>query len=56
EQAWSAGQREWLALSGRSKLTTATNSEHYIYLDQPDVAVQAIERVTAQATRQANEG
>ncbi|MBF8194732.1 alpha/beta fold hydrolase, partial [Nonomuraea sp. K274] len=41
EQAWSAGQREWLALSGRSKLTTATNSEHYIYLDQPDVAVQA---------------
>ncbi|WP_432927783.1 alpha/beta fold hydrolase [Microbispora sp. CA-135349] len=54
EQAWAAGQREWLALSSDSKLSTAKNSEHYIYVDQPDVAVKAIERVTAQAARQAH--
>ncbi|WP_169983029.1 alpha/beta fold hydrolase [Microbispora sp. H10836] len=54
EQAWAAGQRKWLALSSGGELTTATNSGHYIYLDQPDVAVKAIERVTAQAARQAH--
>ncbi|MGP4103892.1 alpha/beta fold hydrolase [Nonomuraea sp. KM90] len=54
EQAWTAGQRKWLALSSRSKLSTATNSGHYIYVDQPDAAVQAIERVTAQVARQAH--
>ncbi|MEU6786920.1 alpha/beta hydrolase [Nonomuraea angiospora] len=48
EQAWSAGQRKWLAVSSDSKLSTATGSGHYIYVDQPDVAVQAIERVTSQ--------
>ncbi|MEV0630703.1 alpha/beta fold hydrolase [Nonomuraea wenchangensis] len=47
ERAWSAGQRKWLALSGRAKLSTATKSEHYIYLDQPGLAVQAIQRVAA---------
>ncbi|MFF4622272.1 alpha/beta fold hydrolase [Nonomuraea jabiensis] len=51
EQAWSAGQRKWLAVSGGSKLSTATDSGHYIYVDQPDVAVQAIQRVTSQAAR-----
>ncbi|MEV4065219.1 alpha/beta fold hydrolase [Nonomuraea dietziae] len=51
EKAWAAGQRKWLALSSDSTLSTATDSEHYIYVDQPDVAVQAIERVTAQAAR-----
>ncbi|MFF4775825.1 hypothetical protein ACFY05_23520 [Microtetraspora fusca] len=54
EQAWAAGQRKWLALSSGSKLSTATKSGHYIYVDKPDVAVQAIERVTAQAARQAH--
>ncbi|GIH67140.1 alpha/beta fold hydrolase [Microbispora siamensis] len=54
EQAWAAGQRKWLALSSGSKLSTAKNSGHYIYVDQPDVAVQAIERVTEQAARQAH--
>lgn len=53
EQAWSAGQRKWLALTRGSKLSTATNSGHYIYVDQPGVAVQAIDRVTARAARQA---
>ncbi|MEV5571903.1 alpha/beta hydrolase [Spirillospora sp. NPDC052269] len=49
EQAWSAGQRKWLALSSRSRLSTVARSGHYIYLERPDVAVQAIQRVTAQA-------
>ncbi|WP_433258471.1 alpha/beta fold hydrolase [Streptosporangium sp. CA-135522] len=54
EQAWAAGQRKWLALARGGKLSTATNSGHYIFADQPEVAVQAIERVTAQAARQAH--
>ncbi|UMP03522.1 alpha/beta fold hydrolase [Amycolatopsis sp. EV170708-02-1] len=49
EQAWSEGQRKWLALSGRSNLSTAANSEHYIYVDQPDLAVRAIQRVVGEA-------
>ncbi|GAA4605298.1 alpha/beta hydrolase [Actinoallomurus liliacearum] len=51
ERAWTAGEHKWLAVSRRSRLSIAANSEHYIYLDRPDVAVQAIQRVTAQATR-----
>lgn len=49
ERAWLGGQRKWLALSERSELSTAENSEHYIYRDEPEVAVRAIRRVTAQA-------
>ena len=45
ERAWLAGQREWLAVSERSELSTAENSEHYIYADEPDVAVAAIRKV-----------
>ncbi|MER5942477.1 alpha/beta hydrolase [Streptomyces sp. NPDC001928] len=56
EEAWSAGQRKWLALSSRSSLSTAEKSGHYIYVDQPDAAVQAIERVTSQVAGQANGG
>ncbi|KAB8185206.1 alpha/beta fold hydrolase [Nonomuraea phyllanthi] len=51
EKAWAAGQRKWLALSSHSRLTTAAKSGHYIYVDQPEIAVQAIERVTTQAAR-----
>ncbi|WP_329247791.1 alpha/beta fold hydrolase [Actinoallomurus sp. NBC_01490] len=51
EEDWAKGQREWLAISRRSKLITATNSEHYIYLDQPELAVKTIQRVTSQAAR-----
>ncbi|MET7464017.1 alpha/beta fold hydrolase [Nonomuraea sp. NPDC005501] len=54
EKAWAVGQRKWLGLSSAAKLSTAANSGHYIYVDEPDVAVQAIERVTAQAARQAH--
>ncbi|NBE97990.1 alpha/beta hydrolase, partial [Nonomuraea sp. KC401] len=48
----SAGQRKWLALSSNSNLSTAAKSGHYIYTDQPDVAVKAIENVAKRATRQ----
>lgn len=51
ERAWAEGQCKWLQLSHRSRLHTATESGHYIYVDQPDVAVQAIERVAAQVRR-----
>ncbi|WP_207939172.1 alpha/beta fold hydrolase [Actinomadura darangshiensis] len=49
EQAWTAGQRKWLKLSSSSKLTVAGKSGHYIYVDQPDVAVKAIQRAAAKA-------
>ncbi|MFE3117043.1 hypothetical protein [Streptomyces niveus] len=49
ERAWTRGQEQWLAVSGSSKLSTAENSEHYIYVDEPDVAVGAIRRVASQA-------
>ncbi|TDC81445.1 alpha/beta fold hydrolase, partial [Nonomuraea deserti] len=46
EKAWAAGQRKWLAISSAGKLSTAARSGHYIYEDQPDAAVKAIQRVT----------
>ncbi|MFI7453024.1 alpha/beta fold hydrolase [Nonomuraea sp. NPDC049714] len=49
EKAWAAGQRKWLALSSDSKLSTAAKSGHHIYVDQPEIAVKAIQRVTSQA-------
>ena len=51
EQAWTAGQRKWLGLSSASKLSTAAKSGHYIYVDQPDAAVKAIERVASKAAK-----
>jgi thioesterase domain-containing protein len=52
EKAWAEGQQKWLALSTNSNLSTATNSEHYVYLDEPDVAVQAIQRVASKVADQ----
>jgi pimeloyl-ACP methyl ester carboxylesterase len=51
ERAWTAGQRKWLALSRQSRLTVAKKSEHYIYVDQPEVAVKAVQTVAAKAAR-----
>ncbi|MCP9952143.1 alpha/beta fold hydrolase [Actinomadura madurae] len=51
EQAWTEGQRKWLELSSDSSLRVAKKSEHYIYTDQPEVAVKSIQRVAAQAAR-----
>lgn len=48
EEAWTEGQRKWLELSSHSTPRVAANSEHYIYEDEPEVAVQAVQRVVAQ--------
>ncbi|WP_176611595.1 alpha/beta fold hydrolase [Actinomadura sp. WMMB 499] len=50
EQAWTAGQREWLELSDAAKLTVADKAGHYIYQDTPDIAVKTIKDVTAKAS------
>ncbi|HEY3471432.1 MAG TPA: alpha/beta fold hydrolase [Amycolatopsis sp.] len=49
EKAWTAGQEKWLDLSSRSEAVVATNSDHYIYVNQPAIAVEAIQHVTAEA-------
>ncbi|MER7050929.1 MULTISPECIES: alpha/beta hydrolase [unclassified Streptomyces] len=49
EKMWTEGQREWLALSSRSELSTAAGTGHYIYEDRPDLALEAIQDVTARA-------
>lgn len=48
ETMWTEGQKEWLALSTHSKLSTAAKSGHYIYTDRPDLALKAVQDVTAQ--------
>ncbi|MFC4563396.1 alpha/beta fold hydrolase [Nocardiopsis mangrovi] len=50
EEDWTKGQEDWLGVSGNSELSTAENSGHYIYVDEPEVAVEAIDLVTTQAT------
>jgi pimeloyl-ACP methyl ester carboxylesterase len=44
---WTAGQHELAALSTKSTLVTAPKSGHYIYLDQPAVAIKLIENATS---------
>ncbi|MEU4653369.1 alpha/beta fold hydrolase [Streptomyces sp. NPDC023723] len=51
EEMWTAGQRQWRALSPRATLRTAPGTGHYIHVDRPDLAVGAIRNVTAQASR-----
>ncbi|MEU2674866.1 hypothetical protein ABZ622_39795 [Streptomyces sp. NPDC007164] len=49
EQMWADGRRQWLALSHHGSISTAAGSGHYIHIYRPDLAVKAIQRVTAQA-------
>ena len=49
ERVWSEGQEKWLAVSGTSELSTAEEAGHYIHVDQPEIAVEAIQRVADQA-------
>ncbi|MGP2435948.1 alpha/beta fold hydrolase [Streptomyces sp. JW3] len=51
EEMWTAGQRQWRALSPRATLRTAPGTGHYLHVDRPDLAVQAIRDVTAHAAR-----
>ncbi|MBB4908507.1 alpha/beta fold hydrolase [Actinophytocola algeriensis] len=50
ERAWAEGQRKWLTVSSRGNLSIAANSEHYIYVDEPELVVRAIQRVAVEAT------
>ncbi|MFC4565514.1 alpha/beta fold hydrolase [Nocardiopsis mangrovi] len=49
ERVWAEGQEKWLEVSSDSRLSTAGESGHYIHVDQPDIAIEAIQRVTDQA-------
>ncbi|MFD3521761.1 alpha/beta fold hydrolase [Streptomyces sp. NPDC058653] len=49
EKAWTEGQRKWLGVSSNSRLSTAKKSEHYIYVDEPEVAAEAIRSVVSRA-------
>uniref|UniRef100_A0AAU3H016 Alpha/beta fold hydrolase n=1 Tax=Streptomyces sp. NBC_01401 TaxID=2903854 RepID=A0AAU3H016_9ACTN len=48
EKVWTEGQHKWLGISTNSKLSTADRSAHDIYVDRPDLALKAIQSVTAQ--------
>jgi pimeloyl-ACP methyl ester carboxylesterase len=50
ERVWSEGQQKWLAVSEQSRLTVADGSGHYIYEDRPDLAVDAVRRITDRAS------
>lgn len=49
EEGWQEGERKLAALSSNSELVVATRSNHMIYLDEPEVVVEAIRRVHAAA-------
>lgn len=49
EEDWTAGQRAWLDLSSDSTLETAEESGHYIYVDAPDLAEEAVQDVASRA-------
>ncbi|MET9140060.1 alpha/beta fold hydrolase [Streptomyces parvulus] len=52
ERMWARGQREWLGLSRNAHLTTAPGTGHYIHTDRPDLALDAIAKVTHWAAHQ----
>ncbi|ADD44865.1 alpha/beta fold hydrolase [Stackebrandtia nassauensis] len=49
EDDWTAGQKDWLNVSSDSELDTAKDSGHYIYVDEPDAAVEAVKDVASRA-------
>ncbi|MFY7067538.1 alpha/beta fold hydrolase [Nocardiopsis changdeensis] len=49
ERVWAEGQEKWLELSEQSRLTTASESGHYIHVDQPGVAVETVRSVVERA-------
>ncbi len=49
EEDWTAGQHDWLNVSSDSRLDTAEESGHYIYLDAPEAALEAVRDVVSRA-------
>lgn len=49
EEDWTAGQNAWLEVSGDSRLDVAEDSGHHIYLDAPDLALEAVQDVVSRA-------
>ncbi|MGC0384295.1 alpha/beta fold hydrolase [Streptomyces sp. SAI-129] len=54
ENMWAKGQQEWQQLSTDAEVTTAKGSGHYIHTDRPDLALKAVQTVTARATKAAH--
>nr|WP_246100084.1 alpha/beta hydrolase [Stackebrandtia endophytica] len=50
EEDWTAGQEAWLGLSSDSRLDTVDDSGHYIYLDAPEAALEAVKDVVTRAS------
>jgi hypothetical protein len=46
---WAGGQRDLSRVSSRSQVIIATQSGHYIYLDQPQLALDVINAVIAES-------
>ncbi len=51
ESGWLESQQRLAALSNRSTLTTARNSNHMIHLEQPDLVIDAVRQVHALASQ-----
>ncbi|MCK0112722.1 alpha/beta hydrolase [Ornithinimicrobium sp. F0845] len=47
---WRGLQEDLLTLSSNSELVVAEDSTHYVYLDEPDVVLAAIEQVLAESS------
>jgi pimeloyl-ACP methyl ester carboxylesterase len=48
EDAWIAGQTEFAGLAPDGVVTEVADAGHYVYLDQPQVAADAVRRVVSQ--------
>jgi pimeloyl-ACP methyl ester carboxylesterase len=49
EAAWVEGQQEYAELSTHGSVTAVSGSGHYVYLDQPDIAADAVRDVLSAA-------
>lgn len=49
EEDWTAGQEDWLNLSSDSDRAAVENAGHYIHVDVPEAAVEAVQDVVTRA-------